>query len=154
MSTPYSAPKSDLASEKPDNAPSERPVGIWIISIFYGFSAVAGAASTAAVLLGVVPLPPEQAEYFSSLSIVDYLFTGCSLLLGLTAAVSLFRLKISAVKFFFGYAALNLGYTAWSIIQKDYLEVVGNPFAALVGPGILVLVCIYVWRVGKKGVLS
>ena len=50
----------------------KRPAWVWIISIFYIISAVWTLFSFFLIFSGALPLPPQQAAYFRSLTSIDY----------------------------------------------------------------------------------
>ena len=65
-----------------------RPIGVWIFSAFYGFSALFAIVGWLVVLSDTIPLDSPEREYYQSLTALDYLVTfvlaglGLSLFLG------------------------------------------------------------------------
>lgn len=152
-SNPYAAPRA--AVRDPGSARG-RPAWVWVISIFYVFSAISTAVSYYFLYSGKIDIPEDQRRYLASLTALDHALTFVIASVNLLAAVQLFRLrKISAVLFPSGFA-LGLAVTAWHAASKGwYTAVQHNGFAGmLIGWGIAAAVCLYAWRLARAGVLK
>lgn len=90
-----------------------RPVGVWVISIFYVISAGWTLLSFVLVLTGTITLNEAQRVYFASLGIVDWLLSLGIGVLGITAAVSLFLLRRVTVPLFATALVLNIVLTVF-----------------------------------------
>lgn len=134
----------------------KRPVWVWIISIFFFLSAGWTLLSFYLVYSGAIPLQPEQTAYFESLTPVDH---GLTILLGLTnlgGAVALLLLRRAALYLFVGAFVLDTVMTIWHTLTKGWVAAIGGAglVGMLIGYGLIVAVCIYVWKLKKSGVLT
>ena len=93
-----------------------RPIGVWIISIFYLLSIASTLVSLASVITGVVEVTPAQRQYFDSLGPVDYLGNLLILLISAWAVIELFLLRNAAVRAFIIALVMNVGLTAFHLI--------------------------------------
>ncbi len=135
----------------------KRPKLVWAITIFFAISVPFMLLSVFLALTGRVPLGPAMQAYYESLSAFDY---GLSILMGVlnvVGAISLFRLRKSAVWLFAVALGLNgllaLSYT----LSTNWIEamaetgVLGDVFVGwAIGLGIV----FYAWRLKHKGVLT
>src|SRR5690606_28176240 len=87
---------------------TKRPVGVWLISLFYFFSCSWTLLSFLIVYLRLVPLTAAQETYFSNLTIMDYILTIGIGGLGIAGAVSLLQMKKRATQLFIMSLALNI----------------------------------------------
>ena len=107
------------------------------------------------ILSGAIPLEPAQKAYFDRLTPIDDMLTVATGLLNLAGAVMLFLLRRIALYLFLSAIGLTAVSTLWQAAAKGWVEALGG--AGLVGALIgfsLVVVCIYAWRLSKKGVLQ
>ncbi|MFQ5929900.1 MAG: hypothetical protein ACE5MK_09385 [Acidobacteriota bacterium] len=148
-----SVESSDIRSEirrKP-----KRPIGVWIVSIFYFFTASFATVGWLLVLSDTVPLPSPEKEYYESLSPADYAVTFGLAFITFSAAISLFFLRKVAVTLFSVSLVVGLTHTAWHFSTKGLGSVMDR--SSLVGMitqwSILACVCIYSRRLQRKGLL-
>ena len=92
----------------------------------------------------------------SSLTGLDY---GVSLLIGLAnllGAVALFLLRKVAFYLFVTAFGANLLLTAWHSATKGWVAAWGGLglFSILIGWAVIVAVCVYSWKLVRRGVLT
>ena len=151
-SNPYATPKAELRGPGPGRG---RPRWVWAIFIFYMFSAVATLFSFYFVYSGAIPLPEEQKQYLADLTVFDHVLSFGILGLNLAAAVQLFRLRRISVNLFLTALALGVLATMWKVATKGWLAATGGSGSSvLLGWGIAVAVCLYAWRLARKGILK
>lgn len=134
---------------------TRRPVGVWIIFIFYLLSAGWTLLSFALIFAGAINLNEAQRTYFASLSNIDWFLTLLIGVVGIAAAVSLFLLRRIAILLFSTALALNILLTAVQSFQTNWAEALGGPglVGVLIGWVILVVILFYARGLAKKGVL-
>ena len=133
----------------------ERPVLVWLISAFFFLSAIWTFLSFYLILSGAIPLEPAQKAYFDRLTPIDYVLTIGIGLLNLAGAITLFLLRKIARYLFLSSLGLSLVVMLWHLTTKGWAEAAGGATSvgALIGYVLLVAVCMYAWRLSKKGVL-
>ncbi len=138
------------------NSKKKRPVLVWVISIFYLFSFAWTTLSFFLIFSGVIPLPPEQEAYFNNLTTFDYGYTFLLMGINLAGAISLFLLRKIALYLFVGGLAISILSTIWHILTKGWLQAVGSAglTGSLIGYVISIAICIYIWKLTNKGVLT
>ncbi|MCW9059954.1 MAG: hypothetical protein OQL11_13890 [Gammaproteobacteria bacterium] len=134
---------------------SGRPGWVWAISIFFGVSAGWTLLSFALIRSGAVTLNAAQIAYFDSLSPLDYIFSIGIGLANLLGAISLLLLRKIAFYLFASALVANLLMTLWHIAAKGWVAAIGDTglVGAIIGLGLLVIVCVYSRRLLKRGVL-
>jgi hypothetical protein len=134
----------------------KRPTGVWVISIFYLVSAAFSAFSYYIVYSGKVVVSDAQAAYFAGLTGWDHLISAMQGILSVSGAVALFAMKRPAPYLFSANMVLGAGVTVWQIVTKGWMDAIGvsGAIGALMGWTILIAVCIYAWRLLKKGWLT
>lgn len=137
-------------------AQRERPVWVWLISIYFFLSAIWSLLSLYLILSGTIPLEPAQKAYFDRQTPVDYALIILAGLLNLAGAVTLFLLRKIARYLFLSALGLLAVSTLWHAAAKGWIEASGVAgfVGVLIGYALLVIVCIYAWRLSKKGVLQ
>lgn len=145
-----------LANVPNGTARRKRPIGVWVVSIWYAASALWTGLSFYLVLGGVLALNPAQKAYFQRLSAFDYLFVILLGLITLSAAVTLFLLRKQAVRLFFAALGLNGIMTIWHSIAKGAFSAIGRPGAAGAVLGLVVLFAVYLysWKLARAGILT
>jgi hypothetical protein len=134
----------------------KKPTLVWIIFVFYGLSAIWSLLWTILIYSGIVKLNSEQATYFNSFTLFDNILAAFIYMGHLTGAVFLFRLRKAAFLFFLVSLIANISSTAWHVTQKGWVAKMGGPtflFGHLVGLGFISVVCIYIRRLQKQGIL-
>ena len=134
----------------------KRPKWVWAITIFYFFSAGWTLLSFYLIGSGLIPMGPAAKAYFDSLSTFDYILTVLLGLAGFFGAITLFLLRKIAFYLFAGALIANPVLTIWHALSKGWIAAVG--YAGLVGAvlgwALLIAVCVYSWKLTKKGVLT
>ena len=133
-----------------------RPIGVWVICLFYALSAVWSLFSFTVVLSGAIPLNPAQHEYLASQTNLDWFLLVVSGVLGLSASVSLFLLRRVAIALFSVNFALGVILTIYQSVRTNLLEAAGGPsiVGMLLGWLIAVAVILYARMLAKRGVLT
>jgi hypothetical protein len=142
--------------QEPPPIPKKRPVLVWVISIFYGFSIVSTVASYAVVFSKAIPTTAAQRQYFDSLTIVDHAMTAIIVTLNGVGAVMLFRLKKQAPLFFSCAFGLGLITIAYQCVAKNWFSAVGvgGLIGAAFGWIINIAIITYAWRLRSRHVSS
>ncbi|MES2933322.1 MAG: hypothetical protein V4805_07525 [Pseudomonadota bacterium] len=156
MNNIYKAPQADLHIGPSAEELRKRPLLVWIISIFYGFSAIITPFSFYAIKSGMLPLTIAHEQYFASLGAIDWLMNALNALVILSAAVSLFLLKRVTTKFWGISVATVMLNHIYHIFAKNWLGTVpiSGQIAASFGFAVLLAVFFYVKRLAARGVLK
>jgi hypothetical protein len=133
-----------------------RPIGVWIVCVYFAISIAATVISLIQLLEGEMPITPAQQAYFDKLGPTDYIGGATTLLLSSWAAVELFRLRKRAVAILSTVLVLNLGASLYHLIATNWSEALGMTGLAGVAAGLslLSLILIYAWTLQRRGVLS
>ena len=152
-SNPYATPSADVRDT--DIAP-RRPVWVWIIFVFYVFSAASTLISYFLLFSGAINIPEEQKQYMANLTFADHALTFLMGTVNLVAAVLFFRLKKVSAYLFPASFVVGLLMTLWHVATKGWLTAMGGSglIGALFGWAIAGAVCAYAWRLRKNGVLK
>jgi hypothetical protein len=147
---------NSTAVHEPPPLPQHRPVLVWVIAIFYGFSVLSTIVTYSFVFSKAVPKTPAQTEFFASLTAMDHAVTAVVVLINLAGAVLLFRLKKAAPVLFALAFALGVTAVVYQILTKNWFAAVGIPgvVSAVVGWCINVAIILYTFRLRQKRVLS
>lgn len=139
-----------------EQSPRHRPIGVWLVSVFYVFSAGWMLLSFALIFSGTIKANAAQEAYFASLTAVDWFFSLAIGVVGFSAAVSLFLLRRVALVLFLGALVLNLAFTVFQAMRTNWLNAIGGAglTGALLGWLILLAVIVYARGLTKKGVLT
>ena len=134
----------------------KRPKWIWAITIFYFVSAGWTLLSFYVVGSGSIPMGPAAKAYFDSLSTFDHVITVLIGLAGFFGAITLFLLRKIAFYLFTGALIGHSLLAIWHTLTKDWIAAVGNAglAGAVFGWALLIAVCVYSWKLTKKGVLT
>jgi uncharacterized protein DUF4339 len=137
---------------------AERPVLVWVISLFYFVCTPFSLLSLALIPFmasGTIPVQDAQRHYFESLGYFDYAISIIAVFVNIAGAVLLFMLRRAAFYVFAGSFAVGLLMTIYNIIAKNWIEAIGIPglIGAFVGFGINIAVVLYIWHLFRKGVL-
>jgi len=129
---------------------------IWAISIFYLFSVDWTLLSFVLIYTGTISVNPAQRAYLDNLSTFDLGITVLIGLLNLSGVVALFVLNRVAVKLFVVALVASVLVALWHAAAKGWLQALGGPgfMGTMIGFGIAAAVCIYAWKLTKKGILA
>jgi len=144
-----------LANEVGTEASTRRPKLVWVVLLWFLFSAGYTILSFVLIYSGLISVTPEQAAYLRSLSPLDYTLTLAIASLNIAGAVSLFLLRRVAFQLFTIALVASLLATVAHAVSKGFLAALGGTGAVglVIGYGILVLVCLYTRRLKARGVL-
>jgi hypothetical protein len=156
MSNPYEAPKSNTITNEVLDGPKKRPVWVWAISIFYGFSAIYTPLSFYLIYSGLVPLAPAQKAYFDGLGIVDWVVTALGALIMLAAVVALFLLKRVSIKLWGGALVFGILNNLYYAIAKNLFAVFNTMSLIGTAVGFILIVAIFFYtkRLDARGYLK
>ena len=134
----------------------KRPKWVWAIAIAFFISAGWTLLSFYLIGSGLIPMGPAARAYFDSLSTFDYILTVLLGLAGFFGAITLFLLRKIAFYLFTGALIANSFLTIWHALSKGWIAAVGGTglLAAMLGWSLLLAICIYSWKLTKKGVLT
>lgn len=137
-----------------------RPVGVWLITVFCALNATVTVAGLYMLFSGrLVPMTGQQANYFAHLNVLDYalsiLFHVCIVVGG----VFLFMLRKPALPFFLAAAGLNLTQIIWQIFTHRFMAGAMEPrpmawITLILAWAIILAIIFYTARLAKKGVLT
>lgn len=138
------------------NAHHERPIGVWLISVF-GILLVGWIVLVQILAFtGVVKAPPgfemTLSEWLSKVPTVFFILIG---LLIVIAAITLFLLRQSAYGLFLSALGIDVFVTTLSMTWRTPAEEFWGPGSVLklIWHAYLIVTCIYAWRLRKKGIL-
>lgn len=152
-SNPYATPKAELRGSGTTRG---RPAWVWVIFIFYLLSAVGTSFSFYFVYSGAISLPEQQRQYLESLTVFDRAITSIMMGINVVAAIQLFRLRRISVYLFPSALVLGVLLTAWHAATKGWLAASGGSgvTSMVFGWAIAVAICLYTWRLARKGILN
>ncbi len=96
--------------------PRRRPLGVWLISVFYLLSSCWVLLSFALISSGAIKFNPVEEAYFASLKNVDWSITLSGSVIVLAGVISLFLLRRLAVVLSSVYFLLNLAVAGYGMI--------------------------------------
>ena len=135
----------------------ERPIPVWIITIYFTIASLWGAWMYLCVLLGIPGLPPEVATEFAKYGLVELVLLVLQQVLTLAICISLFSLKKLAVPLIAALAVYLLFSTGWFALQADLTERLGTIVFVVVNLGAVAMwgaIGWYAHRLGKRGILA
>jgi len=147
---------SETESRK-DEKQAKRPKLVWAITIFYVISVPFTLLSVLSVSTGQVPLSPAMQAYFDSLSVFDYSLTTLVAALNVAGAISLFRLRTSAVWLLTVALGLNGFLSLSHALTTNWIEAMAEASGLggiFLGWLIALGIVFYTWRLKQKGVLT
>jgi len=134
----------------------KRPISVWIVSAFFFISSLWGMWSYYLIAVGKTSPEYLNHPYFANLTILDYAFIVLLQLVALCAAITLFLLRKAAFYLFVTGMAISIIFTAIKAIRGIYQN--ANPVAVGVAMAmtyaIHIAVCLYSWKLLKKGILT
>jgi hypothetical protein len=142
--------------ELPTDSVRKRTGWIWAILIFYLISAGLTLLSFVLIYSGTIPVNPAQRAYLFSLSSFDVGITFLIGLLNISGAVALFLLNRMAFNLFVTAFVAAFVLALWHATTKGWLQALGGPgfIGAMIGYAISAAVCLYAWKLTKRGTLT
>ncbi len=140
-------------------SPKSRPTLVWVISAYVLLAAVWGLWTNLQLLYGHSQAPSSPVlDILKNRSPLLWTLAFAGGLVSLTAAIALLMLKRSALYLFVVSTVLGTVGT-WSVMTAPALvALMGGRLFAFVGAGfgvaVSVAVCIYVYRLGRRGILT
>lgn len=141
----------------PAQPAAKRPKLVWVIFLFYLFSAGYTLLSFLLIFSGALPLNAAQATYFHNLSALAISVAVVISLLNLAGAVMLFRLRKVAPLLFIAAFAITLAQTLQQIVMTNLIAALaasGGVIGLAIGYAISAAVCIYAWKLKTRGALQ
>ena len=129
---------------------------IWLITIFYTMSVGWTLLSFSLILSGSIPIKTAaQRAYFEALSSADILLTVLIGVANFSGALALFLLRRGAFRLFVVAFATTTLLSLWHIATKGWIQALGGAdfVGAISGYGLAAVVCVYSWKLIKKGTL-
>jgi hypothetical protein len=128
---------------------------LWAFSIYFFISAGYTLLSFLLIRAGIIGLNAAQQAYFHNLTYFDY---GLSLLVSLcnlSGAIALLLLRRIAPYLFLTGLVASFQLLTWHTFTKGWLAAIGGPglIGAVIGWGLLIIICLYSWKLFKLGVL-
>jgi len=131
-----------------------RPVLVWAVLLYYSLVTMVWLFQVGSTLTR----PPEGRldSHGEPYTLLDYAESFAFVVLKLSAAVLLFRLKRAAVKVLLAALALNLVATSYDLATRGLPPPGGGAMIFPLFLGLMVYggVCWYAWRLDRRGVLS
>lgn len=132
----------------------KRPIGVWIITVYFAISIPFVMFGLYSVLSNQIPLDAAQAGYVGSMAPLDFTATAIIGMCNILGAVSLFRLRKAALTFFAASLAINIALTIWHIIAKGFVAVVGGALPIVLGFAPLLAIIAYTAHLARKRLLQ
>lgn len=140
---------------------SKRPLGVWLICIYYAWSSVNSLIGVGYAFLSQDPNAQWGRDYYLSLSVWQATFIACGALLAISAAVSLFLMRRIAAPLFTGVLAFGIASAIWQAssgwVASKGVEAIGGSgvwMALSFGLALMVAIVSYVWWLRAKGRLA
>jgi len=132
-----------------------RPVWVWLISIFYILTNSSSLLSYALIHFEVFTLSEPQMAYFENLTAIDYVLSIGNSVLVITAAAFLLSMKKASVNLFGAAFILNFITTALQVNKINFNESLKVPglLAMFVGVALVFGVYLYCRRLNMRGLL-
>lgn len=136
-----------------DTQARKRPIGVWIITVYFAITVPFILYSLYLVLSGRAPMNDAQAVYVSNIDPLDITATVMIGVSNVIGAVSLFKLRKAALTFFGVSLAINIALTIWHVATRGFVEVVGGAMPIVMGLVLLLSIIGYTAYLSKKQIL-
>jgi len=132
------------------------PVVVWVVFFWVLLTSGYTLLSFWLIYVQAVPVSPEVAAYLASRSALDRVGTALVLLLNLGGAVALVMLRKAALGLFSAALVVSLLLTVISVLSRGFLAALGGPGSVglVVAYVVAIAVCLYVWRLWRRGILA
>ena len=137
------------------NQRATRPALVWVICAYYALGTLGTVRAFSLLHSGALPLTSAQAQYFQALGIFDYVAIITISLINAAAVVLLFLMRKQAVYLFPIGLVISLVLTGSHALTKNWVAAMGvlGLVGEVLGWGINIAVCLYVWRLLRRGML-
>jgi hypothetical protein len=134
----------------------KRPVLVWIIALFYILSGGWTIISFTLILSGAVVLNEPEQAYFDAQTNLDILLTIIIGAANLSGAIFLLLLRRYAYYCFLGAFSLSILLTAYHILFKNWLTVIGGPglLGSIIGWLISIAIILYAKKLITNSILQ
>ena len=133
--------------------PRKRPIGVWIITLYFAVTIPFVLYGLYLMLSDQVPMNDAQAVYVSNIDPLDITATVMIGISNVIGAISLFNLRKAALTFFGVSLAINIALTFWHLATKGFVEVVGGAAPIVLGFVLLLSIIAYTAYLAKKRIL-
>ena len=164
MENPYRTPQSEV-KDLPLGVSEDgkRPALVWVIFLYAVFGSIMGFISTLLMITGHFPVLSEtQRQMMAHTGPWQYALSIATLVVFLSAAVALFRLRKSAVTLFALYTVLTAAASVYRLSDPHYRALfkakgpalVGGVIGGTVSVGIIIAMLAYSVRLKRRGILK
>ena len=144
-----------------DSSVPTRPIGVWVIVVSYLFSAISTVLGLAWMHFSHSEFAQTLRPYLPTLTGADVFFMLLIEGTNLSASILLFRLSKRSVPLFLAALGLDVLQSAWAALAQPawYDSALGSsaPSSSLLGAALgwvfSAAVCLYAWRLAKRGIL-
>jgi hypothetical protein len=133
--------------------PRKRPIGVWIITLYFAVTIPFVLYGLYLMLSDQVPMNDAQAVYVSNIDPLDITATVMIGISNVIVAISRFNLRKAALTFFGVSLAINIALTFWHLATKGFVEVVGGAAPIVLGFVLLLSIIAYTAYLSKKRIL-
>ena len=155
MNDIYTTPKSNLVSGTAI-ADGKRSGWVWAIFIFYLLSLVITIVSFYLIFSGLLPMPPEQKQYFDDLGLVRWSILVIATLLSFAAALSLFMLRKITLKIWLATILFGVISTLSSLLDSSWMQIMNasSGIGMVFGYAVKIAIYFYARRLAASGMLK
>lgn len=134
--------------------PRKRPIGVWIIKVYFAISIPLVLYGLYLMLSDQAPMSDGQAVYVSNIDPLDITATVMIGISNVIGAISLFYLRKAALTFFSVSLAINIALTVWHIISRGFVEVIGGIWPIVLGLALILSIIGYTAHLSRKQILQ
>jgi hypothetical protein len=130
-----------------------RPFGVWVVTIYVGFSAVFNLVAIVGTNLGMIPLD-KSAQPYIRLTVLEQGMIAILLILNIAKGIALFRLKKYAFGLFLLAFIVNGSFLIFRRQAMRTALPLGGETALFTSLVIGLMVLLYVWVLDLKEILQ
>jgi len=134
------------------SVPQRRPALVWIICVVYAIGCLGALVTIYAILSGATHrLPAREAQFYDSLTLINFVGLALSVVLGLASLIQLFRMRRNAPYLITAGFVVGLIKQLW---YRPELTRLGHGLVLpVIGQVIALLIVFYSWRLLRRGLL-
>jgi len=134
----------------------KKPVGTWIIGLYYIIGSIMGLYSLYIIKSGKLPLTQEQISLAGVNDSIIFWGTILLSLLNIASAVLLILLRKQVIPFICFVYLVSLAFTAYQWSLKNWTGILSGPtaFGQIFGWIVMIIVLIYIFRLKSKKLLK